>query len=46
MPLCSLGLGVTALADVVDEHSLCPAVGVKFLFLGAPIYVLPVKESL
>lgn len=43
---CSLGLGVGALADVVDEHSLCPAVGVNVLFLAALIYNLPAKESL
>lgn len=42
----SLGLGAAALADVVDEHSLHPAVGGNFLFLGALIYALPAKESL
>lgn len=42
----SLALVVALLVDVVEEHSLCPAVGVNFLFLGALIYVLPAKESL
>lgn len=31
------GSGVAVLADAMDEHSLCPPVGVNFLFLGADL---------